>query len=205
MEQVYTWVKNIVAFLLLVILIDQILPSSNYKKYIKVSVGLVMILLVFTPVLNLLNKGDSMDYYFNLENFKISSSDLNYDSEMAGAQKNEFIVSQYKETLIEQMKELVSGEDYQVKSIDVEIEEDYDSEDFGRINSISITLTHTETTDETFTNIEINEITFEETGTSSESEASLSDNKKNEISLELKNTLTGYYGVDMNNISILFK
>jgi len=205
MEQVYTWVKNIVAFLLLVILIDQILPSSNYKKYIKVSVGLVMILFVFTPVLNLLNKGNSMDYYFNLENFKISSSDLGYDSEMAGAQKNEFIVSQYKETLIEQMKELVSGEDYQVKSIDVEIEEDYDSEDFGRINSISITLTQTETTDETFTNIEINEITFEETGTSSESEASLSDNKKNEISLELKNTLTGYYGVDMNNISILFK
>jgi len=205
MDQVYTWVKNIVIFLLLVVLIDQILPSSNYKKYIKVSVGLVMILLVFTPILNLLNTGSSMDYYFELEDFKISSADLDYDYEVAGEQKKEFVVSQYKDTLIEQIKQLIASEDYRVKAVDVEIEEDYDSEDFGRVYRITITLAQTEATAETLTNIKVDEITVEETGSSSESEAGLSDNKKNEISLQLKNTLTGYYGIDMNNINIIFK
>jgi len=204
MDQVYAWVKNIVVFLLLIILIDQLMPSSNYKKYIKVSVGLVMILLVFTPVLDLLNKGDVMDYNFELKKFKISSQDLEFDPDLAGEQRKELIVSQYKDTLSGQIKQLINDEAFGIIAVEVEINDDYDSEEFGSIHTIYITLTQAEAAKD-LTDIEIDEITVKGSDQSVENEESLSDHKKNEISLELKSILNRYYSVEMNNIVVIFE
>jgi len=49
------WITNIILFILLATIIDLLLPNSNFQKYTKMVVGLLLILIIVTPVFKLLN------------------------------------------------------------------------------------------------------------------------------------------------------
>lgn len=49
----YKWIQNLTFYLVIVTAVMQILPGKEYKKYIQFFSGLVMILLILTPVLKL--------------------------------------------------------------------------------------------------------------------------------------------------------
>ena len=44
---IYDWIKNLVFYLILMTMLMQIIPDSDYKKYIRFFTGLVLILLVW--------------------------------------------------------------------------------------------------------------------------------------------------------------
>lgn len=49
----YEWIRNVAFYLVLVTALLHVLPRSGYQKYIRFFTGLVLILLVLAPVLNL--------------------------------------------------------------------------------------------------------------------------------------------------------
>ncbi|UOE75342.1 stage III sporulation protein AF [Parageobacillus thermoglucosidasius] len=53
MQIVIEWVTNILIFILFAMIIDLLLPSSNMQKYVKMVVGLILLLLMLSPVLKL--------------------------------------------------------------------------------------------------------------------------------------------------------
>lgn len=52
-ESIYTWMQNIVFYLVIVTAVLEVLPGRNYQKYIRFFTGLVLMVLLLTPVLNL--------------------------------------------------------------------------------------------------------------------------------------------------------
>lgn len=52
MEFLYSFVKNICVFTLVITLILNIFPDSKYKKYIKLFAGILLIALVFNPIVH---------------------------------------------------------------------------------------------------------------------------------------------------------
>lgn len=52
-ESIYTWMQNIVFYLVIVTAVLEVLPGGNYQKYIRFFTGLVLMVLLLTPVLNL--------------------------------------------------------------------------------------------------------------------------------------------------------
>lgn len=54
MEFVTEWVRNIIIFLLLATVLHMILPSSSMQKYVKFVVSLLLIVLILTPLFQLL-------------------------------------------------------------------------------------------------------------------------------------------------------
>lgn len=52
-DYLYEWIKNLAFYLVLVTAVLHMLPSSGYKKYIRFFTGLVLILMLCTPVLKL--------------------------------------------------------------------------------------------------------------------------------------------------------
>lgn len=54
----YDWMYQITFYLVIFTAALQLLPSGNYIKYVKFFVGLVLILLVLSPVMKLLGTGD---------------------------------------------------------------------------------------------------------------------------------------------------
>ena len=57
-EMIYTWMKNIVFYLVIVTAVLEVLPGTAYKKYIRFFTGLVLIMLLLTPFLSLTGAGE---------------------------------------------------------------------------------------------------------------------------------------------------
>ena len=49
----YEWLKDLSFYLILVTAVLYVLPSNSYRKYLRFFTGLVLIVLLITPVLNL--------------------------------------------------------------------------------------------------------------------------------------------------------
>lgn len=58
-EAIYTWMKNIVFYLVIVTAVLEVLPGTAYQKYIRFFTGLVLILLLLTPFLSLSGAGET--------------------------------------------------------------------------------------------------------------------------------------------------
>lgn len=57
-EAIYTWMKNIVFYLVIVTAVLEVLPGTTYHKYIRFFTGLVLMLLLLTPFLSLTGAGE---------------------------------------------------------------------------------------------------------------------------------------------------
>lgn len=55
MEFLTGWVANIILFILLATILDMLLPNSNLQKYVKMVVGLLLLVIILNPILNLFN------------------------------------------------------------------------------------------------------------------------------------------------------
>jgi len=52
-EYLYEWLQNISYYLILVTAVTYVLPSNSYRKYIRLFTGLVLIMMLLIPVLDL--------------------------------------------------------------------------------------------------------------------------------------------------------
>lgn len=48
-----SWISNIIIFILLATVIDMLLPNSSLQKYTKMVIGLLLIVIIITPILSL--------------------------------------------------------------------------------------------------------------------------------------------------------
>ncbi|MBA2873424.1 stage III sporulation protein AF [Thermaerobacillus caldiproteolyticus] len=53
MQLIIEWVTNIIIFILFAMIIDLLLPATNFQKYVKMVIGLILILLMLSPLLQL--------------------------------------------------------------------------------------------------------------------------------------------------------
>ncbi|MGG1573685.1 stage III sporulation protein AF [Fictibacillus sp. NRS-1165] len=56
------WISNIVLIILLAVIVDLLIPNSSFQKYIKMVVGLLLILAILNPILKI--AGSNVDKVF---------------------------------------------------------------------------------------------------------------------------------------------
>ena len=59
MEYFMNWMLQIIIFILLAMLVDLIIPGNKLKQYVKLVIGLLLVLIIIQPILQLLN----MDFH----------------------------------------------------------------------------------------------------------------------------------------------
>lgn len=65
---IYEWLKNLTTYTLLVAIIMQLIPSEEYRKYIRFFCGMVLIIMLMTPLLQLFDmKGEFEELYQSRE------------------------------------------------------------------------------------------------------------------------------------------
>ena len=68
-DYLYEWLRNISYYLILVTAVTYVLPSGSYRKYIRFFTGLVLILMLVSPVVQLLG-AESFDGKGMLEKYE---------------------------------------------------------------------------------------------------------------------------------------
>lgn len=56
MEFITQWLANIILFILLAIVIDLLIPNTALQRYVKMVVGLLLIVIILTPLFTIFNK-----------------------------------------------------------------------------------------------------------------------------------------------------
>lgn len=69
-EFLYEWIRNIAFYMVLATAVIQILPDNAYKKYIRFFTGMILIMLLMTPVLKIFGMEESFHTIFVNETYE---------------------------------------------------------------------------------------------------------------------------------------
>lgn len=129
------WAQGIIVAVIVASIIEMILPNGSSKKYIKVVIGIYILFVIITPIVNKFPKnGLDVNSILNIDenkNYKaVSSSNLE--------EKNALNIKyMYETNLKSDIKTKIQNKGFIAKSVDVEISDD----EKYNINKIKIEIT----------------------------------------------------------------
>jgi stage III sporulation protein AF len=136
------WAINIVIAAIFAAFIEIILPSSSMKKYIKVVLGFVIIIIIINPFINILNKNIDIDKEVFANIVKEEKSDYIINKDFIN-QNNKQITEIYKFKLKNDIMRLVKDKsNLMVEDIFIDITDDVDDENFGNIKNIQLVVNY---------------------------------------------------------------
>lgn len=203
MNEIYSWVKNVIIFLVLSTIVNNLLGKSTYKKYVNLISGIILVLLVISPLFKLFKLDNSLEYYMSTNFFITETENINkvlLDSEKE--QKNRILV-EYKDRINSQIASLIENRDLYVIDLRITIDENLESENFGKLKTIVLEAGYKkQKTKDNLSKIEPIEIGKIEIG----HEEDINKVKKRDYlspeEIYVKNLLSDFYNMKPDNINI---
>ncbi|MCI8484987.1 MAG: stage III sporulation protein AF [Lachnospiraceae bacterium] len=134
MHIIYVWVKNIVCFYILLTVVLHLLPKEGYQKYVRFFSGMLLMILIITPVLSLLGKEDVLlkridqaGFFQELDNLKLDTEHLEQTQKRAYLKEYERAIGTDISRIAEGKQlnpcwtEVHLSDTYQVESIAMEV------------------------------------------------------------------------------------
>lgn len=203
LNEIYSWVKSIIIFMVLTSIISNLLGKSSYKKYINLITGIILVILVISPLLKLFQMDKTLDYYFTTNTLLAEAQDL--DSQLKDMEngKKEAIFKEYKDQIKLQVTKILEEEKIQVYDMEITIDEDDSSSNYGNIKSITVSGSRVVKEDNSKAAINIDSVKIDNIKISKEEEEPRK--VKNYLSPEeinAKNRLSDFYNINKDNINI---
>ena len=103
-ETIYEWMKNLAVFYLFFTAVMNFLPDGKYNKYIRHFLGLLLILLLITPILQIFRLKDLVDRNFMANSMKEELWEKAWDVEHS---QEDYLYEQYERELEEQIRQIM--------------------------------------------------------------------------------------------------
>lgn len=141
MNELRTWIVTLVTITIVCAIIEKFAPQGNLNKYVKLICGLVVTVVIVSPVLKFL-KGD-----FQLDNMawkqyvKLSEGELKNRVEKLQKEETSQMLELYRVSVINDIKAHFKGHrEFIVTNADAVLYEDPDNEKFGLLRSLYLKL-----------------------------------------------------------------
>ena len=118
-QEIYQWMKNLAFFHVLTTAILHILPDKRYEQYIRLFMGLLLILLICTPVFAVVGKSQELLDGFR-ENYG-QEEQKRMEAEAQGIQET-FLKDAYESELKKQVQEILNEQGIFFGKIKVDME-----------------------------------------------------------------------------------
>ncbi|MGN0159364.1 MAG: stage III sporulation protein AF [Brotaphodocola sp.] len=140
MEKLYVWIRSLVCYFLFLSVLDQLLPNRKYAAYIRLFGGMILILLVFTPLTGGLHIEERIARYYEKFVFQNQASDLK--EEILGVEQKHLseMIDQYEKAIAYDVEKMAEDEGLTVQSCEVEICRDDHQEQFGQVKKIGLQI-----------------------------------------------------------------
>ncbi|KNF07396.1 stage III sporulation protein AF [Gottschalkia purinilytica] len=200
------WIIDIVSLIIIITFLEIILPNGNMRKYIKTVIGLLIIIILITPLTKVFNKNIDIEreIFLNIDKYKSYRTEENQKFKES---QNEQVMNIYKERIINELKELVLRETgYNVIAASVQVTEDENKEEYGSINRLELTISKknqkmSNKIGDTKINInKVNNITIK-TSTSNEKKLASTDTSSDVVA-NVREVISNYYGISQDKILI---
>ncbi|TGY95426.1 hypothetical protein E5329_14760 [Petralouisia muris] len=128
MEIIYTWVKNIVCFYIFMNIIIHLLPRESYRKYVRFFSGMLLMILVATPVLSVLGKEDELMKKISQAGFFQELDNLKLDTAHLEQTQKKMYVQEYERAIEMDIGRIAEGKELYPVQIEVHLSEEYQVE-----------------------------------------------------------------------------
>ncbi len=202
MGVIYSWIKNILIYMIINTIIMNLLGNKSYKKYVSIVSGMILVLIVISPVMKLMNLEGNLDYYLQANEFSIETSDFKNDLSRMEEEQSDAIFAEYKEKIRSQVEELLLEESVTLESFRLILNQDSTSTAFGEIISMKISANMESVKDDknkgglSVEEIEIANIIIGETSENADQRV------PSPMEIKLKNKLSDFYNIEQGNINI---
>jgi Stage III sporulation protein AF (Spore_III_AF). len=124
-----------------------LLGNSSYKKYVGIFTGMVLILIVITPIMKLIKVEDNFSFHLNMEMLNVNAREMDNELYAAADKRKSLVLDKYKDSLKEQITKQLNQLDLTPVKIEVAVEEDEKKDAYGEIRTINITARQTDDTE----------------------------------------------------------
>lgn len=150
MHYISEFATSLIIFSLVATLLEMLIPNSNFKKYVQFVIGLILVVIIFTPVSRLLKNDFYNEVSKGIENVTNDSSnqieaaiDAQKVEIMAG--NKEYILNEFSAALIENAnEEMIQKFNYSIDNIDIVLKDENSEVDYENISQINVRLTSNE-------------------------------------------------------------
>lgn len=186
MDYLLTYIKNIAVFGLMASIVVHLLPGSQYRKYVRLFLGFLLIMLILSPIGKLTKWGTYVNNRYEWFNLQLRNRELDFNVDAAKDQAREAYLAEYEEGLKEQLSVKMKEEGYEVKEAKFETESS--EEAFGQIKGVTLVLEK-----ETGQKMKIDKV---EVGVMKESKSNSVESKK------IKKSIGDFYQIGESHINI---
>lgn len=96
-RQLYDWIQNIAVYLIVVSAVMHAVPGKEYEKYIRFFSGLILILLLFMPLMNLTGIADEFVRLYKSQEYEMNRREIENAEEMIrDADILDFVPEEYR-------------------------------------------------------------------------------------------------------------
>jgi stage III sporulation protein AF len=198
--EIYNWIKNIVIYMIINTIIMNLLGDKSYKKYVSIVSGMILVLIVISPLVKLLKLDENLDYFLQYNYFSIETSDFKNQLEQAEEKQDEAVFSEYSKKIKEQVKELLLNDNVYLKTCNITMDEDPESNTYGEILAINITASVEQTEEASTNQLIIDEIDIP--GISIDQDRDAPKKVLSPLEITIKNELSDFYNMQQGNINI---
>lgn len=187
----FSWIKNIACFMILISIIGNLLPNSKYEKYMKLYLGILLILILVSPLTKLFHIEDIMVDFFEKENLKMELEDSGFQLELIEASKYESLKKEYQNGLYSSLENFLKEKELYLVHANIVWNENTQDENFGKVETITLVVSKEEKQKPDAISVDKVVVSVS---------SNLMDSSQEENSL--KNELGNFYNLPADNINI---
>lgn len=136
-----SWSINIVIITIFVTFLEIILPNGTMKRYIRLIIGLLIIIVLINPFINLLSNNINIDKEVFAQIINNNNIRNIYTTEKIKKEQRKQILELYRNKIEKEIKNIISETtNYIVEEVYVDIVEDEEGNDFGQIKNINLLI-----------------------------------------------------------------
>lgn len=191
----FEWTVKISVAAVLFTLVSYILPKGNIQKASLTALSFLFLAIIMLPLKNvtaeLINK-----------KFLLEAEKNQLISQIEGNSAEAEVIKYYVERISEEVKKSLSNKKFECVKIDVTVNEDMSSEDFGKVLNVICDLKVKEDKKDTLDKIKVPDIVIDKGGIRMESDDKTQKPDMTSYEKEIKEIINELTGVDINRITI---
>jgi stage III sporulation protein AF len=201
MEEIYAWIRSIVIYMILNTIIMNLLGGSTYKKYVSIVSGMILVLLVISPLLHIMDFDDKLKDYFTYSNYSIETSDFKNDLQQMEHSQRKLIFAKYQGKIQNQIKAMLLEEGVCLHTFSMNVDQDVQSKTFGQITAFNITAAVEKAEKKSSSTRLINKIEIDNVKLK-EAKENAAKRPPSPLEIHTKNRLSDFYNIEPDNINI---
>ena len=122
------WISVLLCLGIFVTIIRLVLPKNNLRKYIYSLIGIITIIALVSPLIDIFKNNDMQDSIKSVLSNLDEQENVNVDTEKYSNVKEEAVKKSFIQSIKNDVKSKLEGKSIVVKSVDVFISDNYDIE-----------------------------------------------------------------------------